>query len=30
MEEEAYRLDPVPPAVAMADFDYHPIPLRKT
>jgi hypothetical protein len=29
-EEEAYRLDPVPPAVAMADFDYHPIPLRKT
>jgi hypothetical protein len=29
MEEEAYRLDPVPPAVATADFDYHPIPLRK-
>jgi hypothetical protein len=28
-EEEAYRLDPLPPAVAKADFDWHPIPLRK-
>lgn len=29
MEDEAYRLHPAAPAVAMADFDYHPIPLRK-
>jgi hypothetical protein len=28
-EEEAYRLDPAPPAVVKADFDYHAIPLRK-
>jgi hypothetical protein len=28
-EEEAYRLDPLPPAVAKADFEYYSIPLRK-
>jgi hypothetical protein len=28
-DEDAYRLDPAPPAVAKAGFDYDPIPLRK-
>jgi hypothetical protein len=28
-EEDAYRVDPLPPAVAKAGFDYYPIPLRK-
>ena len=28
-EEEAYRLEPPPAAVAHVDFDYYPVPLRK-
>jgi hypothetical protein len=28
-EEDAYRLDPAPPAVSQANFEYYAIPLRK-